>query len=82
MMKFSIIVPVYNVEDYITKCLASIFNQTYKNFEVIIIDDGSLDNSTFLIKKYIKDKNNFIYYRYFSGYWYAPLLIVGMGALA
>lgn len=66
-MKFSIIVPVYNVEDYIIKCLESIYNQTYKNFEVIIVDDGSMDNSTLLIKKYIKDKNNFIYYRKENG---------------
>ena len=39
-MKYSIIIPVYNVENYIKKCLESIKGQTYKNFEVIIVNDG------------------------------------------
>lgn len=55
MIKFSIIVPVYNVEKYLKKCLNSIIKQTYKNFEVIIINDGSTDNSEDIIKSY-KDK--------------------------
>ena len=37
----SIIVPVYNVEDYIEECLESLVKQTYKNLEIILIDDGS-----------------------------------------
>ena len=41
----SIIIPVYNVESYLQKCLDSIINQTYKNIEIIIIDDGSTDKS-------------------------------------
>ncbi len=40
----SIIVPVYNTENYLEKCLYSLVNQTYKNIEIIIIDDGSPDN--------------------------------------
>lgn len=40
----SIIVPVYNVEDYIEECLESLVKQTYKNLEIILIDDGSTDN--------------------------------------
>ena len=41
----SIIVPVYNVEQYLRKCIESIKNQTYTNIEIIIVDDGSTDNS-------------------------------------
>lgn len=50
----SIIVLVYNTEKYITKCLNSILNQTYKNIEVIVIDDGSTDRSNSLIKRKMK----------------------------
>lgn len=53
-MKFSIIVPVYNVEKYIKKCLESIINQTYKNFEAIIVNDGTKDNSQIVIDEYVK----------------------------
>lgn len=55
--KFSIIVPVYNVEKYLTDCLESIFNQTYKNYEVIIINDGSKDKSREILDKYKTKKN-------------------------
>ena len=41
----SVIVPVYNVEAYLNRCVNSIINQTYKNIEIILIDDGSTDNS-------------------------------------
>ncbi|MFP7216346.1 glycosyltransferase [Lactococcus garvieae] len=44
-MKFSIIIPVYNAEHFIEHCVESILNQTYKNIEVLLIDDGSTDNS-------------------------------------
>ena len=53
----SIIVPVYNVEDYLRKCLESIINQTYKNLEIILIDDGSTDNSGKICDEYA-DKDN------------------------
>lgn len=53
MDKISILIPVYNVEDYIEDCLNSIVNQTYKNIEIIIIDDGSTDNSCEIIKKFL-----------------------------
>ena len=52
MPKFSIIVPVYNVEDYINKCLDSILNQSYKDFEIIVVNDGTKDNSIEKIKDY------------------------------
>lgn len=60
-MKYSIIVPAYNTEKYIDKCLKSIFSNTYKNFEVIIVNDGSTDNTEDIIKKYIKKYDNIIY---------------------
>ena len=55
MSKVSIIIPVYNVEKYLDKCLKSVLNQTYKNIEIIVINDGSTDNSLKICKKY-KDK--------------------------
>ena len=48
----SIIVPVYNVERYLDDCLKSLINQTYKNIEIIIINDGSTDKSLDIVKKY------------------------------
>lgn len=50
----SVIVPVYNVEKYLDKCLESILRQTFKDFECIIVDDGSPDNSNIIIDKYLK----------------------------
>lgn len=52
MPKFSIIVPVYGVEKYIGKCLDSIQNQTYKDYEVIVVNDGTKDKSMDIVKKY------------------------------
>lgn len=49
---FSVLIPAYNVEKYIDKCLQSILNQSFINFEVIIIDDGSTDGTLKICKKY------------------------------
>jgi len=54
MDKISVIVPVYNCEEYIDDCLSSIANQTYKNIEVIMVNDGSKDKSDYICKKYAK----------------------------
>ena len=54
---FSIIVPVYNTEKYLNKCIDSILNQTINNYEIIIINDGSTDNSLKKLSKY-KNKDN------------------------
>lgn len=62
MAKVSVIVPVYNVEKYIRKCLESLANQTLTDIEVIIIDDGSTDNSAEIIKEYTKKYSNMKYY--------------------
>ncbi|MDY3001340.1 MAG: glycosyltransferase [Romboutsia timonensis] len=48
----SIIIPIYNVEKYLTKCIESVINQTYKNLEIILVNDGSTDNSKDIINKY------------------------------
>jgi len=66
-MKYSIIVPVYNVEKYILKCLESIDNQSYSNYEVIIVNDESPDSSEKIIKKFIKGKEKFHYYKKENG---------------
>ena len=53
-MKVSVIVPVYNVEPYLDKCLNTLVNQTLKKIEIIIVNDGSKDNSEKIIEKYLK----------------------------
>lgn len=57
-MKLSVIIPVYNTEKYIEKCLNSIANQTMKDLEIIIINDGSTDNSESVIKQWIENNKN------------------------
>lgn len=51
----SVIVPVYNIEKYLAECLDSIISQTYKNIEIILVDDGSTDDSLKIAKKYAKN---------------------------
>ncbi len=53
-IKISIIVPVYNVENYIHRCLDSLMDQTYKNLEIILVDDGSTDSSGIICDEYSK----------------------------
>ena len=48
----SVIIPVYNTEEYIGACLDSVLNQTYKNLEIVVVDDGSTDSSSSIIEKY------------------------------
>ena len=50
----SVIVPCYNVEKYLKRCLDSIINQTYKNLEIICVNDGSTDKSVEILQKYAK----------------------------
>ena len=58
MKKVSIIVPVYNAEKFIKRCVESILNQTYKNIEIILINDGSNDNSLKIINYYDEKYDN------------------------
>lgn len=66
-MKVSVIVPVYNVEKYIDKCINSLVNQTLKDIEIIIVNDGSPDNSEEIIKKYLKKYKNIKYLKKENG---------------
>lgn len=59
--KISIIVPVFNTEKYVKKSISSILNQSYKNIELIIINDGSTDNSEKIIKELIRNNKNIKY---------------------
>ena len=54
MIKISVIVPVYNMEKYLGICLSSLIHQTFKDFEIIVINDGSTDNSEQIIDDYKK----------------------------
>ena len=60
----SILVPVYNVERYLSRCLDSLVAQTYKDIEIIIINDGSTDNSRDIALLYSKRFNNIYVYDY------------------
>lgn len=53
----SIVIPVYKVELYLEKCIESIINQTYKNLEIIIVDDGSPDNCPKICDEYAQKDN-------------------------
>ena len=59
--KITVIVPVYNVAHYLDKCLDSLINQTYKNLEIIVINDGSTDNSGIICQEYAQKDNRIIY---------------------
>ena len=50
----SIIIPIYNVEGYLAECLESVINQTYKNIEIICVNDGSTDKSLSILENYGK----------------------------
>ncbi len=61
--KISIIIPCYNVEQYVHKCIESVINQTYSNLELILINDGSTDNTNEVILKEVEKYDNIIYIR-------------------
>lgn len=60
MPKISIVIPVYNVEKYLRKCFDSILNQTFQDFEIICVDDGSTDKSLEILQEYKRKDDRFI----------------------
>ena len=58
MPEISIIIPIYNTQKYIEKCLRSLEKQTMKNFEIILVNDGSTDNTEKIVKRYINEHKN------------------------
>ena len=64
----SIIIPVYNVEEYLKECLESVITQTYQNIEVLLIDDGSEDSSSNICDQYAnKDDRIIVIHKQNSG---------------
>ena len=59
MISISIIIPVYNIEKYLKECLDSLNNQTFKDFEVICVNDGSKDNSLKILNDYAQKDSRF-----------------------
>ena len=63
----SVIIPVYNAQEGIKQCIYSLLNQSFTDFEIILINDGSTDNSLEVIKEYA-DANDFIRVRLFRAF--------------
>lgn len=63
----SIIVPIYNTEKYLRQCLDSIINQTYTNFEVLLVNDGSTDSSGMICQEYVENDSRFRYFEKENG---------------
>ena len=58
-MKFSIVIPVYNVEPYLPECLDSVLNQTLSDWEAVCVNDGSTDNSSVVLEDYASKDSRF-----------------------
>lgn len=58
--KISVIITIYNMEQYLDKCIQSVINQTYKNLEIILVNDGSTDKSFNICKKYAISDNRVV----------------------
>ena len=68
MIKVSVIVPIYNVEKQLAKCLDSLLNQTLKDIQIILVNDGSEDSSAEIAKKYVvKDPDRVLYFEKENG---------------
>lgn len=56
--RFSVIIPAYNVENYVEKAIKSVLEQTFKNYELIIVNDASTDNTEKIVKRYEEEYDN------------------------
>lgn len=56
--RFSVIIPAYNVQDYISKAINSVLEQDFKDYELIVVNDASIDNTEEIVKKYEDKYNN------------------------
>lgn len=65
--KISVIIPVYNIDKYLEKCLESVSNQIYKNIEIIIVDDGSTDSSSDIYERYAQIDHRFRIFKKTNG---------------
>jgi glycosyltransferase involved in cell wall biosynthesis len=63
----SIIIPVYNGEKYLRQCLNSVLSQTYENWELLLIDDGSTDPSSYICDEYASDSRIIVIHRQNGG---------------
>ena len=66
-MRYDIIIPIYNIEQELGKCLDSIRHQAYGNFQAILVDDGSTDQSPSIAKSFAQKDSRFAYYRKENG---------------
>ena len=76
MPKISVIVPVYNVENYIEKCIESILSQTYTDFELLLINDGSSDKSGSICDAYVNKDERIRVFRYLKNTCIAVILFI------
>ena len=65
--KISIVIPTYNRVDFLPKAIQSVLNQTYRNWEMIIVDDGSTDNTEEIVKGYKESRIQYIVHKYNLG---------------
>ncbi len=65
--KISIVVPVYNVENYLERCIKSLINQSYQNLEIILVDDGSTDSSGLICKKWAEQDQRIVFVKKQNG---------------
>ena len=61
MIKFSIVIPTYNRGSFIHKVIESLLNQTYKNFEILVVDDGSTDNTQEIVEQFSDSRVTYLY---------------------